>query len=85
QFTDSDTAYNLNLDSDTFSPEEAFVFLNFRSREQALNGRPLIVAGAGLDLSRLAQLIEDLRISSSPSALSNAARPVSPSRKSSIS
>lgn len=62
QFTDSDTAYNLNLDSDTFSPEEAFVFLNFRSREQALNGRPLIVAGAGLDLSRLAQLIEDFRL-----------------------
>lgn len=62
QFTDSGTAYNLNLDSDTFSPEEAFVFLNFRSREQALNGRPLIVAGAGLDLSRLAQLIEDFRL-----------------------
>ncbi|NDL69219.1 methyl-accepting chemotaxis protein [Vreelandella alkaliphila] len=62
QFTDSNAAYNLNLDSDTFSPEEAFVFLNFRSREEALNGRPLVVAGAGLDLSQLAQLIEDFRL-----------------------
>ncbi|MBR9925564.1 MAG: methyl-accepting chemotaxis protein [Gammaproteobacteria bacterium] len=62
QFTDSDAAYNLNLDSDNFSTEEAFVFLNFRSREQAPNGRPIIVAGAGLDLSRLAQLIEGFQL-----------------------
>jgi|TARA_B100000929_G_scaffold166969_1_gene132165 methyl-accepting chemotaxis protein len=62
QFTDSRASYNLNLDSDTFSPEEAFVFLNFRSSGTAANGRPSVVAGAGLDLSRMAQLIRDYRL-----------------------
>lgn len=64
-FTDSDAAYELNLDNDTFSPEEAFVFVNFRSAENANNGRPLIVAGAGLDLSQMASLIEDFRLGDS--------------------
>ncbi|MGO2262321.1 methyl-accepting chemotaxis protein [Halomonas sp.] len=61
-FTDSDAAYELNLDSDTFSTEESFVFLNFRSTESAPNGRPLLVAGAGLDLSQLASLIESFSL-----------------------
>ncbi|MGO3057450.1 MAG: methyl-accepting chemotaxis protein, partial [Halomonas sp.] len=39
-----------------------FVFLNFRSTQNAVNGRPLLVAGAGLDLSRLALLIENFRL-----------------------
>ncbi|HSP32238.1 MAG TPA: methyl-accepting chemotaxis protein, partial [Halomonas sp.] len=52
RFTDSEDAYELNLDSDTFSPDEAFVFVNYRSTTDATNGRPLVVAGAGLDLSQ---------------------------------
>ncbi|MGP9634317.1 methyl-accepting chemotaxis protein [Halomonas sp. AOP43-A1-21] len=62
QFTDNGELFELNLDNDTFSTEEAFVFLNFRSTQNAVNGRPLLVAGAGLDLSRLALLIENFRL-----------------------
>ncbi|MBP5979947.1 MAG: methyl-accepting chemotaxis protein [Halomonas sp.] len=62
QFTDDSELFELNLDNDTFSTEEAFVFLNFRSTGNATNGRPLLVAGAGLDLSHLAHLIENFRL-----------------------
>lgn len=62
RFTDSDAAYELNLDSDTFSPNDAFVYVNYRSVLDAPNGRPLVVAGAGLDLSEMATLIEDFRL-----------------------
>ncbi|RBI67713.1 methyl-accepting chemotaxis protein [Vreelandella sulfidaeris] len=62
RFTDSDAAYELNLDSDTFSPNDAFVYVNYRSALDAPNGRPLVVAGAGLDLSEMATLIEDFRL-----------------------
>ncbi|HAA44748.1 MAG: methyl-accepting chemotaxis sensory transducer [Halomonas sp. 54_146] len=61
RFTDSEDAYELNLDTDTFSPDEAFVFINYRSAATA-NGRPLVVAGAGLDLSHMASLIDDFRL-----------------------
>ena len=54
--------YELNLDSDTFSTDEAFVYVNYRSVANAANGRPLVVAGAGLDLSDMAMLIEDFRL-----------------------
>lgn len=62
RFTESDNAYELNLDSDTFSPEDAFVYVNYRSAVNAANGRPLVVAGAGLDLSQMASLISDFRL-----------------------
>lgn len=62
QFTDGSANYELNLDKDTFSTQESFVFLNFRSAATGTNGRPLMVAGAGLDLSRLAALIENFRL-----------------------
>lgn len=52
----------MNLDSDTFSPNDAFVYVNYRSALDAPNGRPLVVAGAGLDLSEMATLIEDFRL-----------------------
>ncbi|CEP34457.1 MULTISPECIES: methyl-accepting chemotaxis protein [unclassified Halomonas] len=61
-FTDSDNTYELNLDSDTFSPDDAFVYVNYRSAVNATNGRPLVVAGAGLDLSQMASLIDDFRL-----------------------
>ena len=61
-FTDSGNAYELNLDSDTFSPDDAFVYVNYRSAVNATNGRPLVVAGAGLDLSQMASLIDDFRL-----------------------
>lgn len=61
-FTDSGNAYELNLDSDTFSPDDAFVYVNYRSSVNAANGRPLVVAGAGLDLSQMASLIDDFRL-----------------------
>lgn len=62
EFLESDSEHNLNLDSDNFSPQEAFVFVNFRGREAAANGLPIVVAGAGLNLSRMAQLITDYRL-----------------------
>lgn len=62
QFTEDSELFELNFDNDTFSTKEAFVFLNFRSTENAANGRPLLVAGAGLDLSLLAHLIENFRL-----------------------
>ncbi|MGE6604971.1 methyl-accepting chemotaxis protein [Halomonas sp. NPDC076908] len=62
RFTDGDAAYELILDSDTFSPDEAFVFINFRSAVNATNGRPLVVAGAGLDLTKMATLIDDFQL-----------------------
>ncbi|MGP9764382.1 methyl-accepting chemotaxis protein [Halomonas sp. AOP13-D3-9] len=61
-FTDSDNTYELNLDSDTFSPDDAFVYVNYRSAVNAANGRPLVVAGAGLDLSQMASLIDNFRL-----------------------
>lgn len=62
EFTDGNTAYELNLDSDTFSPDDAFVYVNYRSAATAANGRPVVVAGAGLDFSAMASLIEDFRL-----------------------
>lgn len=62
RFTESNNTYELNLDSDTFSPDDAFVYVNYRSAVSAANGRPLIVAGAGLDLSQMATLIEDFHL-----------------------
>ncbi|WP_249977766.1 methyl-accepting chemotaxis protein [Vreelandella olivaria] len=67
-FTDSNATYNLNLDSDTFSPDDTFVFLNFRSDAEAPNSRPLVVAGAGLELSHIIQPIEDFRLGATGSA-----------------
>ena len=61
-FTESGNTYELNLDSDTFSPDDAFVYVNYRSAVNAANGRPLVVAGAGLDLSQVASLIDDFRL-----------------------
>ncbi|WP_404471892.1 methyl-accepting chemotaxis protein [Vreelandella venusta] len=61
-FIESDNAYELNLDSDTFSPDDAFVYVNYRSTINTANGLPLIVAGAGLDLSQMATLINDFRL-----------------------
>lgn len=62
QFTDSDLDYDLNLDSDNFTTEDAFVFVNYRSAAVAANGRPLVVAGTGLDLAHMAQLLDDFRL-----------------------
>ncbi|OJA05703.1 methyl-accepting chemotaxis protein [Halomonas sp. QHL1] len=62
RFTESDNTYELNLDSDAFSPDDAFVYVNYRSAVNATNGRPLVVAGAGLDLSQMASLIDDFRL-----------------------
>ncbi|WP_336273903.1 methyl-accepting chemotaxis protein [Vreelandella indica] len=62
RFTEGNAMYELNLDSDTFSTDEAFVYVNYRSVANAANGRPLVVAGAGLDLSDMAMLIEDFRL-----------------------
>ena len=61
-FTESGNTYELNLDSDTFSPDDAFVYVNYRSAVNAANGRPLVVAGAGLDLTQVASLIDDFRL-----------------------
>ncbi len=58
EFIGSEAPYNLNLDADTFTPSDAFVFLNVRSQASAPNGRPLIVAGAGLNLAQMSRLIE---------------------------
>lgn len=65
RFTDSGDKYELNVDSDSFSPDEAFVYLNFRSQSRAANGLPRVVAGAGLDLTRIAAMIRDFRPDSS--------------------
>jgi methyl-accepting chemotaxis protein len=65
RFIDSGDEYELNLDSDSLSPDELFVYLNFRGESRAANGRPLVVAGAGLDLSRIATLIKDFRLGNS--------------------
>ncbi|WP_394426972.1 methyl-accepting chemotaxis protein [Vreelandella stevensii] len=62
EFTQSGVDYNLNLDSDTFNPDDAFVFLNFRSQALAANGQPRVVAGAGLNLARMAQFIDEYRL-----------------------
>ncbi|WP_447555154.1 methyl-accepting chemotaxis protein [Vreelandella sp. EE22] len=62
EFTGSDAPYNFNLDSDTFTPDDAFVFLNYRSRELAPDGRPLVVAGTGLDLDQMSRLIGDFSL-----------------------
>ena len=61
-FTDGNASYELNLDSDTFSPDDAFVYVNYRSAVDAANGRPLVVAGATLDLSEMAALVEDFQL-----------------------
>ncbi|MFI0473808.1 methyl-accepting chemotaxis protein [Halomonas sp. HMF6819] len=74
EFTDSEAPYNLNLDSDTFTPGDDFVFLNFRSEALAPNARPVVVAGAALNLTQMAQLIEDFSLGATGhAALLNAA------------
>lgn len=62
QFIDRNNTYELNLDSDTFSPSEPFVFINYRSAVNTSSGQPLVVAGAGIDLSQITTLIEDFRL-----------------------
>ncbi|MCS2611200.1 methyl-accepting chemotaxis protein [Halomonas dongshanensis] len=62
RFTESNRDYELNLDADSFSQDESFVFLNFRSDTLSADGLPLVVAGAGLDLSQMADMIEEFNL-----------------------
>lgn len=62
EFLARQVPYELNLDADTFTPEDAFMFLNFSSRTTTADGKPLVVAGAGLDVSRMASMVETFQL-----------------------
>lgn len=65
RFVESDSAYELNLDSGAFTADEAFVYANYRSAVNASNGLPLVVAGSELDLSKMNSLIEGFHLGDS--------------------
>ncbi|AKJ27372.1 methyl-accepting chemotaxis protein [Caldimonas brevitalea] len=56
--------YELNLDSNPLS-KSVMLFVNYRSDAQGADGRPLNVAGGGLDMTQLATLIREVRVGKS--------------------
>ncbi|MCW7542044.1 methyl-accepting chemotaxis protein [Aquabacterium sp. A7-Y] len=56
--------YELNLDSNPLS-KSVMLFVNYRSEAQGADGRPLSVAGGGLDMAQLATLIREYRVGES--------------------
>ncbi len=65
RFTDSNSAYELNVESGAATSNDNAVYLNYRSEVNANNGQPLIVAGVALDLSEMATLIEEFHVGDS--------------------
>lgn len=65
RFTDSDSAYELNVESGAATSNDNAVYVNYRSEVNANNGRPLIVAGVALDLSEMTTLIEEFHVGDS--------------------
>ena len=54
--------YELNLDSNYFTDEELQIFANYISTAINQFGEPLIVAGIGLDVEKLADLISSYKL-----------------------
>lgn len=54
--------YELNLDSNTFIGQELQMFVNYTGAKVNAVGKPLIVAGVGLNMQKLAALIGDYQL-----------------------
>ena len=54
--------YELNLDSNEFSGEKLQMFVNYSSQQRNTLGEPISVAGVGLDMLHLAEMISAYRL-----------------------
>ena len=54
--------YELNLDGNEFTNQELQMFVNFSGTKINSSGEPLVVAGVGLDMKQLANLIGNFRL-----------------------
>jgi methyl-accepting chemotaxis protein len=57
RFLKSGMPYELNLDSNEFSGEQLQMFVNYRSLQKNSEGEPVSVAGVGIDMLHLAEMI----------------------------
>ncbi|WP_404418766.1 methyl-accepting chemotaxis protein [Marinospirillum sp.] len=62
RFLKSNAPYELNLDSNEFSGEQLQMFVNYRSLQQNPQGEPVSVAGVGIDMLHLAEMISAYRL-----------------------
>ncbi len=58
----SQQPYELNLDSNDYSGEQLLMFVNYSSVQKHADGTPLAVAGVGIDMQHLAEMIGSYRI-----------------------
>ena len=65
RFIASGAPYELNLDTNEFTGEQLIMFVNYRSQATADTGKPLVVAGVGIDMLALADMISDYRLGES--------------------
>ncbi|WP_114416596.1 methyl-accepting chemotaxis protein [Marinospirillum perlucidum] len=61
----SNKPYELNLDINDFSGQNLIMFINYSSPQTLDNGQPVSVAGVGLDMQQMGQLISDYRLGAS--------------------
>lgn len=65
RYLNSGAPYELNLDSNEFSGERLQMFVNYSSASRLPDGDPVMVAGVGLDMLHLAEMISDYRLGES--------------------
>ncbi|MBE0507326.1 MAG: methyl-accepting chemotaxis protein [Marinospirillum sp.] len=62
RYLGTDAPYELNLDSNEFSGEALQMFVNYSSQQRNAKGEPISVAGVGLDMLHLAEMISAYRL-----------------------
>lgn len=63
-FVGSNQTYELNLNTDEFTGDSLFIFVNYASTARA-NQNPLIVGGVGMNMNQLTRMLQDYRIGES--------------------
>lgn len=58
----SQATYELNLDLNDYSGDQLIMFVNYSSMQRNAQGQPLSVAGVGIDMRYLADMISDYRL-----------------------
>lgn len=61
-YLNSGQHYELNLDTNQLSGGKMMMFVNFSSRAKNVEGQPLVIAGAALDMGQMAQMLQSYRI-----------------------
>jgi len=65
RYIKSGQEYELNLDTNELSGGKMMMFVNYSSNMTSANGEPIVVAGAALNMSQMANMIQNYRIGES--------------------